>query len=156
MKFEKQDTLVKINKTFENVTFNSRKLKKLAEIICSRFSKQSRPATYEVGIAVVGNKQIQKINKKFLGRDKPTDCISFDLSDDGCCRTFELVINGEMAKTQARLHSHSAEAELALYIVHGLLHNLGFDDASRRQAEKMHRAEDEILNEFGYGPVYNS
>ncbi len=44
---------------------------------------------------------------------------------------------------------------MALYITHGLLHNLGFDDADPEQARRMHAAEDEILQDFGYGLVYN-
>jgi len=49
---------------------------------------------------------------------------------------FELVVNGEMAVRQALLRKHSSQAELALYITHGLLHNLGFDDAAEDQAKK--------------------
>ena len=68
---------------------------------------------------------------------------------------FELVVNGEMAVRQAKQRGHSGEAELALYVTHGLLHNLGFDDSTKKKAQKMHRAEDEILQQFGYGLVYN-
>jgi probable rRNA maturation factor len=70
-------------------------------------------------------------------------------------KSFELVVNGETAVRQAKLRGHSSEAELALYITHGLLHNLGFDDSTKKKAEKMHSTEDKILRQFGYGPVYN-
>jgi probable rRNA maturation factor len=60
-----------------------------------------------------------------------------------------------MAVRQANLRGHSSEAELALYITHGLLHNLGFDDSTQGQAEKMHNIENEILQQLGYGPIYN-
>jgi probable rRNA maturation factor len=70
-------------------------------------------------------------------------------------KSFELVFNAEMAVKEANLRGHSSEAELALYITHGLLHNLGFDDSTQSQAEKMHNIEDEILQQLGYGPVYN-
>jgi len=56
---------------------------------------------------------------------------------------------------EAARRGHSAEAELALYVTHGLLHNLGFNDATAAQARKMHRMEDEILQHLGYGFVYN-
>ena len=69
---------------------------------------------------------------------------------------FELVVNGEMAVRQAKLRGHSGEAELALYVTHGLLHNLGFDDSTQNRAKKMHDTEDEILEQVGYGAVYNS
>jgi probable rRNA maturation factor len=58
-----------------------------------------------------------------------------------------------MAAREANVRGHSGEAELALYITHGLLHNLGFDDSTKRQAAKMHRTEDEILQQFGYGHI---
>ena len=59
-----------------------------------------------------------------------------------------------MAHRQARLRGHNAQAELALYILHGLLHNLGFDDVTAAKAAKMHKAEDDILKKFGFGVVY--
>ena len=103
------------------------------------------------------------MNSRFLNRKATTDCLSFDLSDeeeeskvsDRKLRVLELVINGEMAVKQANLRGHSSEAELALYITHSLLHNLGFNDSTQSQARKMHDTEDKILQEFGYGLVYN-
>jgi len=60
-----------------------------------------------------------------------------------------------MAVREANLRGHSSEAELALYITHGLLHNFGFDDSTPGKARKMHNVEDEILQQLGYGLVYN-
>jgi len=71
-------------------------------------------------------------------------------------KLFELVVNGEMAVKEAACRGHSDEAELALYITHGLLHNLGFDDSTPDQAQKMHDAEDEFLQQHGFGLVYNN
>ena len=85
-----------------------------------------------------------------------TDCLSFDLSEHKDKRRwFELVVNGERAKSEAAKRGHSAQAELALYVVHGLLHNLGFNDCSAAQAKKMHLLEDEILRRYGFGSVYD-
>ena len=70
-------------------------------------------------------------------------------------KVFDIAVNAEMAQRQAQVAGHSAESELALYFLHGLLHNLGFDDATNEQASKMHKTEDEILEKFGYGVVYN-
>jgi len=61
-----------------------------------------------------------------------------------------------MAVRQAKQRGHSTEAELALYVTHGLLHNLGFDDATQSGAKKIHEEEDKILQQLGYGLVYNS
>jgi len=66
------------------------------------------------------------------------------------------VVNAEKAVKEAKLRGHSAQAELALYITHALLHNLGFDDSTQVKAKKMHDTEDEILQQFGFGLIYNS
>jgi len=149
-----QDIVVQIAKNFKNIDFSPPRLKKLVKVICNRF-KLSKAT---VSIAIVDDTQIRKVNKQFLNQDLPTDCLSFNLSDNGTShvKSFELVVNAEMAVRQASLRGHSSEAELALYITHGLLHNLGFDDSTQGQARKMHDTEDEILQQLGYGLTYSS
>lgn len=146
--------VVQIAKDFKNIDVSLPRLKKLVKATCSRF-KLSRAT---ISIAIVDDTQIREVNKQFLNCNYPTDCLSFDLSDNDtdAPKSFELVVNAEMAVRQANLRAHSSEAELALYITHGLLHNLGFDDSTRDQAQKTHDTEDEILKEQGYGLVYSS
>jgi len=163
----KQDQGITIHITngFKNVNVSLPKLKKLTRTICDRFGPDKRPNTrYDISVAVVDDIQIRELSGRFLNRKETTDCLSFDLSDSDeeplqagkpTSRTLELVVNGEMAARQANLRDHSSEAELALYITHGLLHHFGFDDATPGQARKMHEAEDEILQQLGYGSVYN-
>jgi probable rRNA maturation factor len=164
-----QDIVVQITKNFKNIDIRLPRLKKLVKVICNRF-KLSKAT---ISIAIVDDTQIRKLNKQFLNKDRPTDCLSFNLSDNNTnsakslygehtclehsrkSRTIELVVNAEMAVRQANLRGHSGEAELALYITHGLLHNLGFDDSTQDQARKMHNIENEILQQLGYGPIYN-
>jgi probable rRNA maturation factor len=156
---QKQDIVVRIATNFKGINVCLPKFKKLVKTICNRFTGHQRQDTrYEISIAVVGDAEIRNVNSQFLNRKSTCDCLSFDLSDDEgpqSSKLFELVVNGEMAVEQANLRGHSSEAELALYITHGLLHNLGFDDSTRSGAQKMHDTEDEILQKFGYGPVYN-
>jgi len=167
-----QDIVVQITKDFKDIDVNLSKLKKLVKVICNRF-KLSKAA---VSIAIVGDAEIRKLNKRFLNCNSVTDSLSFDLSDDDVDtsvlsnlrvpvkklkskvenrKLFELVVNAERAVKEAKLRGHSSEAELALYITHGLLHNLGFDDSQQAEAEKMYRTEDEILQQLGFGLVYN-
>jgi probable rRNA maturation factor len=148
-----QNIIVQIAKNFKNIDIRLPRLKKLVEVICNRF-KLSKAT---ISIAIVDDTQIRKVNKQFLNQDIPTDCLSFDLSDNkkSSVKSFELIVNGEMAVRQANLRGHSSEAELALYITHGLLHNLGFDDSTQDHAKKMHNIENEILQQLGYGPIYN-
>ncbi len=124
-----QDIVVQIAKKFDSIDICLPRLKKLVKAICDRFKLSE--AT--ISIAIVDDAQIRKVNKQFLNRDSTTDCLSFDLSDDdtNAPKSFELVVNAEMAVKEAKSRDHSSEAELALYITHGLLHNLGFDDSQQ-------------------------
>jgi len=149
-----QEIVVQITKNFDSIKVCLLKVEKLVEAICNRF-KLSKAT---VSIAIVGDAQIRKLNSRFLNQKSTTDCLSFDLSDDKgpqSPKLFELIVNGEMAVREANLRGHSSEAELALYITHGLLHNFGFDDSTESQARKMHDLEDKILQQLGYGLVYN-
>lgn len=162
MGLDKQDKkiAVLIARHFRDIEVSVPKLKKLIKSIGSRFNL----ADASVSIAIVDDEEITKVNKRFLHKDNTTDCISFDLSDDehpvdsngNYTRIFELIVNGQMAIRQSEQREHSPEAELALYVTHGMLHNLGFDDATESQAAKMHNIEDEILEQLGYGCVYHN
>ena len=145
---------IEITAHFDEIPAEPAKLETLIRAICDRFEVAG--ATISVGI--VDDAEISELNQKFLNHEGPTDCLSFDLSDEQVesgSRVFDLVVNGQMASRQAGQRGHSSEAELALYVAHGLLHQLGFDDTTAEQAEKMHETEDEILQHLGYGFVYN-
>jgi probable rRNA maturation factor len=147
-----QGVIIHITREFENIICPQRKLIKLVRAICERF----RLTNADIDIAIVGNRGIRKLNIEFLGHTNFTDCLSFDLSErKNSRRLFELVVNGEKAKSEAAKRGHCAQAELALYITHGLLHNLGFDDLLPKKANEMHRLEDEILQQQGFGLVYD-
>ena len=158
-----QDIVIQITGNFEMTDVSPSRLEELAKTVCSRFGRTRTPqARYEVSIAIVDDADIRELNTRFLDHKTTTDCLSFDLSDDEDSKIenrqskiFELIVNGEMAVRQAELRGHSSEAELALYITHGLLHKLGYDDKNSDQARTMHETEDEILQQMGYGFVYN-
>jgi len=145
---------VQITSKFKDIELPIPKLKKLAKSICTSFAKSK--TSYDISITLIDNAQIRKVNKKFLNKNLTTDCLSFDLSDEQNHKSFELLINAEKARKEAEMRGHSTEAELALYITHGLLHHFGFDDLTQKKAKKMHDTEDKILQQFGYGLVYNS
>ena len=146
---------VRITKHFRGIPVDTSKLKGLVRAICVRFEVRQ----VVVGIAIVDDVEISQLNARFLNHEGTTDCLSFDLSDGADpqeSKVFDLIVNGELAAREAARRGHGAGAELALYVAHGLLHNLGFDDATREQADLMHRTEDEILQHLGYGLVYNT
>lgn len=125
-------------------------LKKLLNHICAEFSL----CNAEISITAVDDNKIMEINKQFLSKDAVTDVISFDLSDENGPPAFEIIVNTQLAERTAEQQNHAPLAELALYICHGMLHNLGYDDLEASDAEKMHQVEDRLLNICGFGAVY--
>ena len=146
---------IQITKHYKGVRVSRAKLTELIDHTCRRFGVKR--ATINVGI--VDDDEITRLNREFLNHKGTTDCLSFDLTDAAAkpgVVVFDLIVNGEMACRQAVRRGHSTGAELALYVTHTLLHQLGFDDLDEESAARMHRTEDEILQYFGYGTVYNA
>jgi probable rRNA maturation factor len=103
-----------------------------------------------ISLVLVDNASIREVNRGRLGHDWPTDVITFPLSAPGDeVLSGELMVSGEMAHDVAAEHGHDAWAELALYIVHGLLHLRGYDDLGEDDAREMRRREGEVLALLG-------
>src|SRR5215210_5859046 len=86
-------------------------------------------ADAEISLAFVDNATIHTLNKRYLNHDEPTDVLSFPLSEPNAKRlSGELVIGAEVALAAAAERGHDVQAELALYVIHGLLHLCGHDD----------------------------
>jgi probable rRNA maturation factor len=155
MPLGKPQIVVQIADHFGRLQIEKEKIEELVKTVCRRFDLSR--AT--VSIAVVDDERFSELNLRFRKSKSLSDCLSFDLSEGpetDAEKLFELVVNGQMAIREAELRNHSSQAELALYITHGLLHNLGFDDATPQGRREMHDTEDEILDKLGYGFVYNT
>ena len=87
-----------------------------------------------VSIAFVTDAAIRKINRRFLGHDYATDVISFPLDSD---LLGELVISAPYARAEARRRRISEREELLRYVVHGILHLLGYDDRTPAEKRRM-------------------
>jgi probable rRNA maturation factor len=107
-------------------------------------------ADAQISLAFVDNPTIHRLNKRYLDHDEPTDVLSFPLSEPGARKlTGELVIGAEVALAQAQARGHDVQAELALYVIHGLLHLCGHDDKTPEAAATMRRRERHYLAELG-------
>jgi probable rRNA maturation factor len=104
----------------------------------------------KISLAFVDNPTIHGINNRFLKHDEPTDVITFPMSGSAA-KTLEgeLVIGVEVALEQARERGHAVETELCLYVIHGLLHLVGYDDVRPKDASKMRQKEREYLKALG-------
>jgi len=97
-----------------------------------------------VSLLLTDDAEIARIHGDYLDDPTPTDVISFDL--DG---TAEIVVSTQTAARAARLHGHACAHEVALCVVHGLLHLCGYDDRTVPDRAKMRRAERTVLAAVG-------
>lgn len=106
----------------------------------------------ELNLVFIDNKKIKKINKTFLGHNFATDVISFAYNNASLENNIsgEIIISVEMAVELAQKLKCTIEGEIALYLVHGLLHLLGYNDKLKKDARKMHQREKELLSMYGY------
>ena len=93
---------------------------------------------------VTGNREIQKLNKEFRKKNKPTDVISFPSEVNGVAG--DIAISAEIAQANARKLGHDAAAELKILILHGMLHLAGFDHEV--DAGEMARKEARLRKQF--------
>jgi len=92
------------------------------------------------------DKEIKKINKKFLNHNYNTDIITFDNSKSEMNISGEMYISIDSIKTNSREYNVSFENELHRVILHGLLHLCGYKDKSKIQKKIMILKENEYLN----------
>ncbi len=85
---------------------------------------------YELSFIIVGKAEIKKLNKKYREIDKPTDILSFPLSDN----FGEIYINPEMARVEAEKFDRDYENFIGFLFIHGLTHLKGFDHGSTMES----------------------
>jgi len=98
----------------------------------------------KVNVILVSDRKITQLNKKFLGKNIPTDVLSFPISKD--CG--EIVISTETAERNAKIYSYSLEKEILYLIIHGILHLKGYKDNNRKDALKMKKQQNIIFKKL--------
>jgi len=104
---------------------------------------------WSISIAFVNNRMIRKWNKRYLAHDWSTDVLAFPAGAPKGKSKFlgDVVISVEKAKQQASQFGTTFHFELCLYMVHGILHLIGYKDRPRKDRERMQRKEEKVLNE---------
>lgn len=103
---------------------------------------------YELGIHFVGAAEMARLNETYLRHEGPTDVITFNHKEgaDAAWMHGEIFICVEEAVDQARRFGVPLQSEIARYLVHGLLHLEGYDDAGPGPRRVMKRRENHLLN----------
>jgi len=110
----------------------------------------------ELSVAVVDASRMSEMNRRYTGRAGDTDVLAFPLEDDSDGCVGEVVVSASRAAREAAARGISAKDELALYIVHGVLHLLGYDDGDAASRRKMYAREREVLSAAGLGNIRRS
>jgi probable rRNA maturation factor len=120
------------------------------------------PPNVEISLVVTGQERIRELNREYRGKDSPTDVLSFSMSEkkeeeenttfieppDGLIHLGEVIIAYPQAILQAAEHGHSVRKEMAILIIHGVLHILGYDHEKPELAPLMAAKEEEILSDL--------
>lgn len=108
----------------------------------------------QISLAFVDNPTIHRLNKQFLEHDEPTDVLSFPMSAPNAKQLAgELVLGVEVALEQAEERGHEVLAELALYVIHGLLHLCGYDDHDDEDRAAMREREKHYLRKLSFPDI---
>ena len=97
----------------------------------------------ELSVALVGDVEIRRLNALYRSRDEPTDVLSFPVDEalpSGHRLIGDVIISVEKAARQARQRRRSLDDELEVLLIHGILHNLGYDHERSPQDEREMRA----------------
>jgi len=119
--------------------------------LCENILDDSGIRSGKINVVLVNSDTIQQFNRDFLQHDYPTDSISF-LSEDRRNEGYlegEVLVCAEIAKDRAVEFGWTSEEELLLYVVHGMLHLIGYDDATQEQQTAMQEKERSYLATLG-------
>lgn len=116
-------------------------------------------------VSLTDDQELRRLNLQFRGIDKPTDVLSFggERYRDGKLRSDEkpasgagdaeflgdIVISMERCAEQANAAGHPVESELALLVIHGTLHLLGYDHGAKTRKARMWSAQSRALQSLG-------
>lgn len=111
----------------------------------------------EIVIRLVGEDEIQQLNREYRGKDKPTNVLSFpanlpDIVDSDLLG--DLVICAPVVVCEAQQQGKPPEAHWAHMVVHGVLHLLGYDHQDEADAQTMERLEREVMSGLGFQDPY--
>jgi probable rRNA maturation factor len=111
--------------------------------IAAKVLKAEKKRISELSIALVGQKLIKKLNRKYRRKNKATDVLSFSGELN------EIVICPKEVKKNAERFNSIFEKELAQVLIHGVLHLLGYDhEATKKEARKMVKKQENYLKLF--------
>jgi probable rRNA maturation factor len=115
--------------------------KRIKETILKVLSKEDAKISGEITICFVNDRKIKELNLRFLHKNRPTDVLAFDMQ-----ASYDIVISTDAVVRNSKIFKTTHLYELYLYVVHGMLHLLGYGDKTPRQRQIMRQKEKEYVN----------
>jgi probable rRNA maturation factor len=119
-------------------------------------------ATGSVRVKLVSDEQMSAAHLQYSGIPGTTDVLTFDLNPEHDLESHtpkeldtDLIVCVDEAQRQSADLKHSTTHEILLYIIHGTLHCLGYDDHTHEDFIKMHTYEDQLLTKANIGPLFD-
>ena len=109
----------------------------------------------QLSLAVVDDPAMHALNRRHLEHDYPTDVLSFLLDSTETTIEGEVIVSVDTAAREAAEYGWGAADELLLYVIHGTLHLVGYDDKTENGRKEMRLAEARHLAGFGLTPPWD-
>ena len=124
------------------------RVRRLVRFVLSKEKAGPRSVT----VRVVDDPKIRQLNRRYLGEDRPTDVIAFGAG--GTLETEknylgDVVVSAQTAVRACRRYGATPRGEFERYVVHGVLHLLGYRDKKPKDFKRMHERQERYLTEFG-------
>jgi len=121
--------------------------KKSFSAVAKNVLKGENKGTRIISLAFIGKEEIRKLNKNFRKKNKPTDVLSFELSDNEYLG--EIVICPDVVRENAKEDKSTIKKEVMKVFIHGILHLLGYDhEKSEKEALLMESKQEKYLSKF--------
>jgi len=98
-------------------------------------------------VSIISDEQMEKLNFKFTGRNYPTDVLSFFYRDDNVPLA-EVIISADQAYENSIRFKTTPAEELLMYLIHGILHIMGYNDSEGKEKKRMLSEQNRLLKEI--------
>lgn len=133
---------------------------RLHKLACEVLAAEEVPGPLELGVVVTTDEEVRALNVQYLGHDYNTDVISFGMAEEAEADGIpvfvtpserpsylgDIAISYDRAAEQAPEYGHSADSEVAMLLIHGILHLIGYDDTVEDKRAEMHARQQELLD----------
>jgi probable rRNA maturation factor len=135
---------VTITNRQRTLSIDRRRIRRVVQAIV----RSAEIADAQISVAVVDDATIARLHDEFLNDPTPTDVLSFVLERSPGMLEGEVVVSADTARSSASDYGCTADHELLLYVVHGTLHLVGYDDATPRKRAAMRKQERKYLEQM--------